>query len=231
MQYKQICEGVFRDRPNRFIAHVEIGGKTETVHVKNTGRCRELLEEGNTVYLEKSSNPNRKTAYDLIAVMKKRQGKPDLLVNMDSQIPNDVVEEWLKAGNLFGLGAEIFREKTFGDSRFDFFVRAGNRRIFLEVKGCTLEQDGVARFPDAPTLRGTKHLRELLRAKEEGYEAYLLIVLQMKECTVFSPNDATDPEFGETLRQVVSAGVNVLALDCKVTPDTLTIDREIPIQL
>lgn len=227
MKYNNIVEGRFIERPNRFIAKVEIGGVTETVHVKNTGRCRELLVKGTTVYLEKSNNPERKTGYDLIAVLK--NGKT--LINMDSQIPNAVTEEWLRKGNLFSKDAVIRREVTHNKSRFDFYIEEGGRKIFLEVKGCTLETDGIARFPDAPTERGVKHINELIDCVNEGFEAYILFVIQMKGIKHFEPNDKTHSAFGDALRNAESKGVNILAYDCNVTKDTIEIDKEIKVLL
>ena len=227
MKYNNIVEGIFIERPNRFIAKAEIGGVTETVHVKNTGRCRELLVKGTTVYLEKSNNPERKTGYDLIAVLK--NGKT--LINMDSQIPNAVTEEWLKKGNLFSKDAVIRREVTHNKSRFDFYIEEGGRKIFLEVKGCTLETDGIARFPDAPTERGVKHINELIDCVNEGFEAYILFVIQMKGIKHFEPNDKTHSAFGDALRNAESKGVNILAYDCNVTKDTIEIDKEIKVLL
>ena len=227
MKYNNIVEGRFIERPNRFIAKVEIGGVTETVHVKNTGRCRELLVKGTTVYLEKSNNPERKTGYDLIAVLK--NGKT--LINMDSQIPNAVTEEWLKKGNLFSKDAVIRREVTHNKSRFDFYIEEGGRKIFLEVKGCTLETDGIARFPDAPTERGVKHINELIDCVNEGFEAYILFVIQTKGIKHFEPNDKTHSAFGDALRNAESKGVNILAYDCNVTKDTIEIDKEIKVLL
>ena len=227
MKYNNIVEGRFIERPNRFIAKVEIGGVTETVHVKNTGRCRELLVKGTTVYLEKSNNPERKTGYDLLAVLK--NGKT--LINMDSQIPNAVTEEWLKKGNLFSKDAVIRREVTHNKSRFDFYIEEGGRKIFLEVKGCTLETDGIARFPDAPTERGVKHINELIDCVNEGFEAYILFVIQMKGIKHFEPNDKTHSAFGDALRNAESKGGNILAYDCNVTKDTIEIDKEIKVLL
>ena len=227
MKYNNIVEGRFIERPNRFIAKVEIGGVTETVHVKNTGRCRELLVKGTTVYLEKSNNPERKTGYDLIAVLK--NGKT--LINMDSQIPNAVTEEWLRKGNLFSKDAVIRREVTHNKSRFDFYIEEGGRKIFLEVKGCTLETDGIARFPDAPTERGVKHINELIDCVNEGFEAYILFVIQTKGIKHFEPNDKTHSAFGDALRNAESKGVNILAYDCNVTKDTIEIDKEIKVLL
>lgn len=228
MKYKNIVKGIFLSRPNRFIAKVLVEGKEETVHVKNTGRCRELLESGVTVYLEKSSNPNRKTAYDLVAVEKRREGKPDLLVNMDSQIPNAAAFEWLKGENpLFSQNAKIRREVTFGDSRFDLYVEDGERKAFVEVKGVTLEFDGLALFPDAPTERGVKHINELVKAKEAGFEAYILFVIQMKEIHAFSPHKEMHPDFAEALKLAGDKGVKVMAVDCIVTKDSMVIDKEV----
>ena len=227
MKYNNIVEGRFIERPNRFIAKVEIGGVTETVHVKNTGRCRELLVKGTTVYLEKSNNPERKTGYDLIAVLK--NGKT--LINMDSQIPNAVTEEWLKKGNLFSKDAVIRREVTHNKSRFDFYIEEGGRKIFLEVKGCTLETDGIARFPDAPTERGVKHINELIDCTNLGFEAYILFVIQMKGIKHFEPNNVTHKAFGDALRNAENKGVNILAYDCNVTKDTIEIDKEIKVLL
>lgn len=227
MKYRHIEKAVFMSRPNRFIAEVFINGKKERVHVKNTGRCRELLREGASVYLERSSNPNRKTRYDLVAVEKMREGLPPLLVNMDSQIPNSAAEEWLKSGKLFSEQAVIRRECTYGASRFDFRVEDKGKISFLEVKGVTLEKNGIASFPDAPTERGVKHIYELIRAKNEGYGAYLLFVIQMKEIKELRPNDEMHREFGDALRAAHKAGVNILAYDCIVAPDSIVIDKPI----
>lgn len=232
MKYKQIISGVFLERPNRFIAHVEIDGVPETVHVKNTGRCKELLLPGSTVYLSVADNPSRKTKYDLIAVEKQRDGAVPLLINMDSQIPNAAAEEWLrKKGTLFSSDAVIRREVTYGNSRFDFFVTDGDRKAFLEVKGVTLEEKGIAMFPDAPTDRGVKHLRELIQCRKDGYEAYVLFVIQMKEMIALRPNDTTHLAFGEALREAGRAGVKIMAMDCVVTPDSIVLDEAVPVQL
>lgn len=230
MKYKNIKAAEFISRPNRFIAKVLINGSEETVHVKNTGRCREFLTEGCTVYLEESDNPNRKTRYDLVAVEKLRIGKPPLLVNMDSQIPNAAAEEWLRKGELFSTQAVIRREFTYGESRFDFRIEDGGKVSFLEVKGVTLENDGTASFPDAPTERGVKHIHELIRAHKEGFGAYILFVVQMKEIRELRPNDATHRAFGDALRLAEREGVKILAYDCIVTPDSMTIDKPIPIR-
>lgn len=226
MQYQRIEKGRFLSRPNRFIAHVELDGRTEVVHVKNTGRCRELLIPGATVYLEKSDNPARKTQYDLIAVE-----KGTLLVNMDAQAPNQVFREWAEAGN-FQEGLTLLRpETTWGDSRFDFYWEAGDRRGFVEVKGVTLEEDGHACFPDAPTERGVKHLNELARCQANGYKAAVCFVLQMAGMKDFAPNDRTHPAFGDALRQAAQAGVRIMARECIVTPDSLTIGAAVPVLL
>ena len=227
MKYKNIVEGKFIERPNRFIAKVEIDGVTETVHVKNTGRCRELLVKGSTVYLEKSNNPERKTGYDLIAVLKNGNN----IINMDSQIPNAVTEEWLNKGNLFSKDAVIRREVTHNKSRFDFYIEDGDRKIFLEVKGCTLETDDIARFPDAPTERGVKHINELIDCKNLGLEAYILFVIQMKGIKHFEPNDITHTALGDALRRAEKSGVKILAYDCIVTPDSIEIDKEVKVLL
>ena len=226
MRYKNIVSGRFIDRPNRFIAHVDIEGQRQTVHVKNTGRCRELLVPGAVVYLEGSSDPNRKTAWDLIAVEKDKR-----IINMDAQAPNRVFGEWVRAGQFLPNVTVVRSETRYGDSRFDFYVEAGGKRHFVEVKGVTLEEDGVVRFPDAPTQRGVKHLEELIRARENGYESWVCFVIQMADVDHFEPNDRTHPEFGVALRRADRAGVHVLALDCIVSPDTLEICKSVPIQL
>ncbi|MBE6856885.1 MAG: DNA/RNA nuclease SfsA [Ruminococcus sp.] len=231
MRYKNITEGRFISRPNRFIAKVEIDGKEETVHVKNTGRCKELLVTGCRVYLEKSGNPARKTAYDLVAVEKRTESGETLLINMDSQIPNYVAEEWLKISGMFSENAVIRREVTYGNSRFDVYVKDGNRRAFIEVKGVTLEYDGTAMFPDAPTQRGVKHIRELMKCTEEGYEAYILFVIQMERVNEFRPNDATDKEFGKALREAEKAGVKILAQSCVITADSIEIKTPVKVIL
>lgn len=226
MQYANIRSAVFLSRPNRFIAKVDIDGREETVHVKNTGRCRELLVPGRTVWLEEGSNPNRKTKYDLIAV-----DKDGLLVNMDAQAPNKVFGEWAKGGG-FVPGLTLLRpETTWGKSRFDFYWEADGRKGFVEVKGCTLEDNGFCRFPDAPTERGVKHLNELAACMADGYEAAICFVIQMEGMKSFSPNDATHPAFGDALRAAAKQGVQVLAVGCTVTPDSLTITHTIPVVL
>ena len=226
MQYTNIRPAVFLSRPNRFIARVEIDGQEETVHVKNTGRCKELLVPGRTVWLEEGSNPNRKTKYDLIAV-----DKDGLLVNMDAQAPNKVFAEWAHAGHFVPNLTLLRPETTWGKSRFDFYWKAGDRRGFVEVKGCTLENDGFCRFPDAPTERGVKHLNELVSCMADGYEAAVCFVIQMEGMKSFSPNDATHSAFGNALRTASAAGVQVLALGCHVEPDRLQITHHIPVVL
>lgn len=226
MKYERIEAGRFRERPNRFIAYVEIAGRLETVHVKNTGRCAELLKPGATVYVQKSDNPQRKTQWDLIGVEK--EGR---MVNIDSQIPNKAVKEWIEAGNLFSGVTLIRPETTYGKSRFDLYVEAEGRKIFIEVKGVTLEEDGVARFPDAPSERAVKHVEELCEAKANGYEAYVFFVIQMEKVRYFTPNMDTHPAFGEALQRAKEKGVHVLAYDCKVKKDQIKIHKEVPVIL
>ena len=227
MNYKNTIRGIFKDRPNRFIAHVETEDGLQICHVKNTGRCRELLVPGATVYLQESDNPARKTKFDLIAV-----DKGGLLVNMDAQAPNQVFREWAEAGQ-FVPGLTLLRpETTWGKSRFDFYWELSTqRRGFVEVKGVTLEENGHARFPDAPTERGVKHLEELIACQAEGYEAAVCFVVQMGEVRWMEPNDRTHPEFGEALRRAARAGVQVLALDCDVRPDRLDIAGPVEVRL
>ena len=231
MKYSNIIKGEFISRPNRFIANVKIENEIHTVHVKNTGRCKELLVPNCTVYLSGSDNPNRKTKYDLIAVEKERKDKPPLLINMDSQIVNYVGEEWLKESGFFGKNATIRREVTFGKSRFDFFIETENQKTFLEIKGVTLEKDGIALFPDAPTERGLKHINELIEAKRKGYSSYILFVIQMKEITEFSPNSETHMEFAKSLKKAEEEGVKIMAMDCDVSPDEIKISKEVKIHL
>ena len=225
MKYGNIIKGEFVSRPNRFIANVNIEGITHTVHVKNTGRCKELLVPGATLYLEQSQNPLRKTGYDLVGVKKMVQGKPPIMINMDSQAPNAIAAEWLPKSHLFSDDANYRREYTYGKSRFDFFITDGERKALLEVKGVTLEKDGVAYFPDAPTERGIKHINELVGAMAEGYEAYILFVIQMKGVTAFKPNDETHRAFGDALRNAAAKGVKVLAVDCIVNHPEVKADQ------
>ena len=227
MKYEKIIKGRFISRPNRFIAYVDIDGETELVHVKNTGRCRELLLENATVYLSVSNNPARKTKCDIIAVEKLTDGGT-LLINMDSQIVNDVADEYL---HIIFPSATIKREVTFGNSRFDFYIEDGSKRIFCEVKGVTLENDGIVSFPDAPTERGVKHLNELISAKNFGYESMVLFVVQMEGIKYLTPNDNTHKSFGDTLRQAYRAGVKITAIDCLVTPDTIIPNNEVEVRL
>ena len=225
MHYPNMTPGRFLARPNRFIAHVEIHGQEEIVHVKNTGRCRELLPKGAEVWCQQSDNPNRKTKFDLITVRKGGR-----LINMDSQAPNTAAGEWLKNGGL-GEISELKAEYKHGDSRFDFTFIKDSKRCFLEVKGVTLENEGVCAFPDAPTERGAKHLRGLTRAVQEGYGGYVLFVIQMADVKYLHPNDATDPEFGKALREAAANGVQVLAMDCAVTEDTMEIRLPVLVKL
>lgn len=224
MNYKNIVEGRFIARPNRFVAYAEINGRTEVCHVKNTGRCKELLTEGCTVWLEKAEgSAKRKTLYDLVAVR-----KGDRLINMDSAAPNHAAAEFLP--KMFP-GGSIRPEYSYGNSRFDFYIEKNGERILLEVKGVTLEQDGIAMFPDAPTERGLKHINELTRCLGEGFETYLLFVVQMEDVRYFSPNDLTHPAFGQALRQASEKGVKLLAYDCKVTPGSMEIRNGVEIRL
>ncbi len=224
MNYENIVKGNFISRPNRFIANVEINGKTEVCHVKNTGRCKELLTENAAVYLQKSDNPSRKTKYDLIAVE-----KGSLLINIDSNAPNKAAAEYLRKA--FGKDAHIKPEQTYGDSRIDFYVEKDKEKWLIEVKGVTLEENGSAFFPDAPTERGVKHIKELCKAISEGYNAAILFIIQMKGIKDFSPNDKTHPEFGEALREAAKKGVIIKAVDCIVTPNSMIADREVKIIL
>lgn len=226
MRYLNVVKGRFLDRPNRFIAHVEIGGTVETVHVKNTGRCRELLVPGATVYLAAGTNPARKTPYDLIAVE-----KGERLINMDSQAPNKVFDEWVRGGGFLPGVTSIWPEYTVGDSRLDFALQTEKGFHYVEVKGVTLEVDGAVYFPDAPTERGVKHLKELRAAAEAGIDATAAFVVQMEQVKFLSPNDVTHPAFGQALREAHAAGVNVRAFTCKVEPDSLVIAGEIPVIL
>ncbi len=226
MKYSKVIEAKFISRPNRFIAFVDIKGEKVIAHVKNTGRCKELLVPNAVVYLCHSDNPDRKTKYDLIAVKKQ-----SVLINMDSQAPNNAVEEWLKSRKLFSKKAIIKREFTYKKSKFDFYAEDGKRKAFIEVKGVTLEKNGIAYFPDAPTERGIKHIQELQESLNDGYEAFIVFVIQMKNIIKFKPNDETHKAFGDALREASNAGVKVLAVDCVVTPDSMTIDQFINIDL
>jgi len=227
MKYQNVVEGIFVNRPNRFIATVNINGSVETVHVKNTGRCKELLVPGVKVYLEKSNNASRKTAYDLVTVIKNE----NQFVNIDSQVPNAVFTEFISQSDMFNKNAIIRREVTYKSSRFDIYVEDGNRKCFIEVKGVTLEKSGVALFPDAPTVRGTKHVYELIDAKNSGFESYIAFVIQMKGATSFTPNTVTDANFSKALKNAYESGVNILAYDCRVTQDSIEIDEKVKVIL
>ena len=224
--YPNMVPGTFRARPNRFIAHVEIDGREVVCHVKNTGRCRELLIPGVKVWCQHHDDPGRKTAWSLIAVE-----KGDLLVNMDSQIPNKLAYDYVNRGGLGFIPTFLKAEKTYGNSRFDLYYEAGERKGFIEVKGVTLETDRVARFPDAPTERGRKHLSELQQSVRDGYEAWVLFVLQMEGMVRFEPNCATDPAFAEELCKAAANGVKIRAVECCVEPQCLEITKEVPVLL
>ena len=228
MQYGNMIEARFLRRVNRFTAFVELNGQEEMVHVKNTGRCKELLLEGARVFLEEADKEGRKTKYSLIAVY-----KGDVLVNMDSQAPNQMAAEALAAGKIAEIGAVDFlkREVKYENSRFDLYYQKGEKKGFIEVKGVTLEENGIAKFPDAPTERGAKHLRELIKAREEGYEAAVLFVIQMKGGQEFRPNEERDQNFAAALREAAAAGVQVLAYDCHVEVGKVTIENKIPVKL
>ncbi len=239
MRYENTARGIFLERPNRFIAYVEIGGRREKVHVKNTGRCKELLIPGAAVYVQESDRPSRKTRWDLITVEKEclvrgadgSLSKRIRMVNLDSQSPNQLVKEWLEAGNMISEITKIQPECKYGDSRFDLYVEAGERRIFIEVKGVSLEEDGRVRFPDAPSERAVKHVEELARAVEEGYEAYVLFVVQMKDVDYFTPNMDTHPEFGEALKKAAGRGVKIAAYDCRVESNFIELAEEVPVAI
>jgi len=234
--YNNIHKGIFRSRPNRFIAEVEIDGRLERCHVKNTGRCKELLVPGAVVYLNQTDNPNRTTKYDLVAVYKgsslvNADGLAPNLVNIDSQAPNHVFREYLQAGRYIDGITTIKPEAKYGSSRFDFYIETNDRKIFIEVKGVTLEKDGIALFPDAPTQRGIKHLNELAQCIQDGFEAHVVFIIQLKSVRHFTPNYETHPEFGAALIKAHAAGVKISALDCIVTSNSLTVDCLVPIML
>ncbi len=241
MEYKKIVEGIFRERPNRFIAKVEIDGKLETVHVKNTGRCKELLFDGVKVFLEDhgQERKNRKTRYSLVSLQKRDEsfGNGFRMINLDSYAPNIVVGEALKNGLIaipdFEAGTMLIKpEKTFGNSRFDYYLDNGlGKEAFIEVKGVTLEMDGVVKFPDAPTERGVRHIKGLCKAAENGFVAYLIFVIQMKNVSWFEPNDDTHPEFGKILREADNKGVRILAYDCIVSATSMVLANQVPIRL
>lgn len=226
MIYNNIYPGKFISRPNRFIANIEINGKTETCHVKNTGRCKELLTVGADVFVEKSGNPDRKTAYDLISVCKN-----GMLINIDSQAPNKVFYEWAKESKFFGDITLIRPEYKYKNSRFDFYIEADNKKILIEVKGVTLENDGVVSFPDAPTERGVKHLNELIDARKNGYEAFVFFIVQMEKCTYFTANRLNHPEFADALIKAENFGVNIVAMNSKVVKNEIVIDKFIEVVL
>lgn len=226
MKYERMKKGEFISRPNRFIANVIIDGKEEICHVKNTGRCKELLTPNACVFVQESDNPNRKTKFSLIGVI-----KGERYINMDSQVTNIVVREWIEKGNLFEDVKLIKSEKKYGNSRFDLYVEAGERKIFIEVKGATLEEDGIVRFPDAPTEREVKHINELCECIKDGYEAYIIFVIQMKDVKHFEPNVKTHKEFADALKKAQKAGVNVIAVDCEVTEDSIDIRDNVKVIL
>ncbi len=226
MKYKEIRKAVFISRPNRFVALVSIDGRETAVHVKNTGRCRELLTEGAEVWLEKSSNPDRKYEYSLVTVK-----KGDRMVNMDSQAPNKAVGEWLSGGGLFSDIKLIKPECKYGNSRFDFYVEYEDKRAFIEVKGVTLENDGAVSFPDAPTERGSKHLRELCECIKDGCEAYVIFVIQMKDVLYFTANEDHDPVFAQILKEAYNEGVKILAYDCLVTEEKMKIRDRVKVRI
>ncbi|NLJ57894.1 MAG: DNA/RNA nuclease SfsA [Tissierellia bacterium] len=226
MIYDNIRKAKFIDRPNRFIANIEIDGKIEACHVRNTGRCRELLIKGAEIYVQESNNSNRKTNYSLISVY-----KGERLINIDSQAPNKVFHEYLLNGGLFQNITTIKAESKYNNSRFDFYIEADGKKSFVEVKGVTLEEKGVAMFPDAPTERGLKHLNELGKCLDEGYEAYVCFMVQMKDVLYFTPNYKTHREFGERLKDIMKKGVNIMALDCEVTKDSLVARNKVGIIL
>lgn len=218
MKYDNILKGKFISRPNRFIAHIQINGKTEICHVKNTGRCKELLIPDATVFVEENNNPKRKTKFSLISVIKGKR-----LINMDSQVPNKIVHEWILKGNLFKDITLIKPETKYNNSRFDFYIEAENKKAFIEVKGVTLEDAGIVKFPDAPTERGVKHVKELCDCIKEGYDAYIIFVVQMKNVLYFEPNLETHKEFAEALKEAEKQGVKILAVDCEVKEDSINI--------
>ena len=226
MQYQNVKFGIFESRPNRFIANIQQDGESIVCHVKNTGRCRELLTERAIVYVQQHNDSKRKTKYSLIAVH-----KGNILINMDSQAPNKAVAEWLTEKQPFGEVKVMKPECRHGNSRFDFYVETEKRKIFIEVKGVTLENDGIAMFPDAPTARGVKHLHELTDCLRQGYEAAAIFVIQFTGAKLFVPNYATHPEFAQALRAAKAAGVQVMALECTVTAESMCIGKSVPLQL
>jgi len=230
MKYENIYEGIFKKRLNRFVCTVEIDGKTYEAHLKNTGRLKELLFEGNCVYLEKTENPNRKTLFDVVFAQKKI-GENNVIINIDSQSANDTAYEWLGRCGHFSENAKISREVTYGSSRFDFYIEDGSRKIFLEVKGCTLEKDFVAYFPDAPTERGVKHINELCDSVKNGFEAYIFFVVQMSDVKYFTPNKETHKEFADALKTARKNGVNICCVDCFVSKNELRVKDNVEVVL
>ncbi len=226
MQYDNLVPAVFHGRPNRFIANIEIDGLLQIAHVKNTGRCREILTPGARIWVRENSDPHRKTRYDVIAAQKGGR-----IINIDASAPNAAVKEWLPESGLFRQISLIRPETTFGNSRFDFYIEGDGRKMFMEVKGATLEERGVVRFPDAPTERGLKHIKELETSLASGFEACVLFVIQMKGVEYFEPNRATHEAFADALYQAHRAGVRVLARDCRITPDSLEIADPVPVRL
>jgi sugar fermentation stimulation protein A len=228
MIYSDITEAIFIKRPNRFIAEVLINNKPEIVHVKNTGRCKEILKEGTKVYLQKSNNPNRKTKYSLISAYKE-----DMLINIDSQIPNYVVYEAIENNIISSLTNTTYlkKEQKYKNSRFDLYFEKESRKGFIEVKGVTLEHDGLAMFPDAPTERGTKHLNELIDAVENGYEGYLFLLIQINNIYKFTPNYTTDEKFANTLKKAYNAGVKILCYNSFVTKNEIVIGKKAKVSL
>ncbi len=224
MKYENIVEARFIKRINRFIANVLIDGQEELVHVKNTGRCKELFIEGRKIYLQKSDNPNRKTKYSLISIYKEEE-----LINIDSQVPNKVVFDAIESGKVEGFEnlKVLKREKTYGNSRFDIYYETEKDKGFIEIKGVTLEVDNIAKFPDAPTTRGCKHVNELIEGQNEGYKNYIILLIQMKNVNHFVPNSETDPDFSNALKNALLKGVEIRCYDCIVTKDTITLDKEI----
>ncbi|NLL19880.1 MAG: DNA/RNA nuclease SfsA [Clostridia bacterium] len=226
MKYQNIKEAKFLSRPNRFIAQIEIDGNMEVCHVKNTGRCRELLIPGADIFVRQADNPNRKTKYDLIGVY-----KGDRLVNIDSQVVNQVFHEWVLSSNYFPGISLIKPEYRYKHSRFDFYLETEHQKILVEVKGVTLEEGNVAMFPDAPTERGVKHINELVESMGDGYQPYIAFIIQMKDVAYFTPNGKTHREFADALKAAAEKGVKVLALDCIITPDSIVAGDFVPVRL
>jgi len=226
MIYQNPCPGIFLSRPNRFIAMVDLAGRVERCHVKNTGRCAELLLRGARLILDQAMTPNRTTSYDVVAVYKGSR-----LINIDSMAPNKAFEEYLQAGAYLEGLTHVRPEARFGDSRFDFYAETATKKIFIEVKGVTLEEEGAALFPDAPTERGVKHLRELSGAVQAGYEAHAVFVIQMDGCRCFRPNRKMHPAFADALREAAEAGVVIRAFDCLVSESGMTINKPMPVEL